>query len=44
MSFAHEYLARSRAQELIGDADRARRTRCLRPSRPWRRRPRRCCP
>ncbi len=42
MTFTHDFLARSREQELIRDAQRARLARCLRPSRPWRRRPRGC--
>jgi hypothetical protein len=42
MTFTHEYLARSRARELIRDAQLARLVRCLQPARPWRRRPRGC--
>jgi hypothetical protein len=43
MTIAHEYLTRFRQQELIRDAEHALLARCLRPSRPWRRRSRRCC-
>ena len=43
MSFAHEYLIRSRQQELVHEAQRARLARCVRPSRPWGRSSRRPC-
>ncbi|MCZ2860818.1 hypothetical protein [Blastococcus sp. VKM Ac-2987] len=44
MSFVtYDYLARSRHQELIGDAQRARLARCLQPPRRWRRRLHRPC-
>jgi hypothetical protein len=42
MTYAHQYLAHSREQELIRDAQHARLVRCLQPDRPWRRRPHGC--
>jgi hypothetical protein len=42
MTYAHEYLARTRERELVRDAQHARLARCLQPDRPWRRRPRGC--
>jgi hypothetical protein len=44
MTSPHEHLARTRAQELIRDAEHARLARCLQPGPPWRRRPRGCRP
>ena len=41
VTYVHEYLSRSRQQELIDEAQRARLITCLRPDRPWRRRGRR---
>ncbi len=43
MTFTYEYLAQSRQQELIHEAQHARLARCLHPARPWRRRSRRHC-
>jgi hypothetical protein len=43
MTFTHEYLTRSRQQELMREAQRARLARCLQQPRPWRRRSRRPC-
>ncbi len=41
MYVTHEYLTTLRQQELIRDAQRARRVRGARPHRPWRRQVRR---
>jgi hypothetical protein len=43
MPYAHEYLTRSRQQELVREAQRARLVTCLRSARRRRGRPRRPC-
>jgi hypothetical protein len=43
MTDIYEYLSHARLQDLMREAQVARLTRCLRPSRPWRRLGRRPC-